>query len=112
MLLKNIRNEVQVWHRDKIKPYKPVIVIGVDDEKNLFKLQLFYRMAREYSWLEGAAPPDMALPLGAFVYFENAPPRALRPQLWHYGLTIEASSLARKILTPSYAHCLSICLLC
>jgi acetyl esterase/lipase len=89
VLLKNVRNEVQVWHRDEIKPYKPVIVIGVDDEKNLFKLQLFYRMGREYSWQEGPAPPDMALPLGAFIHFENAPPRALRPQLWHYGLTIE-----------------------
>jgi arylformamidase len=89
VLLKNIRNEVQVWHRDEIKPYKPVIVIGLDDEKNLFRLQLFYRMRREYSWQEGAEPPYMALPLGAFIYFENAPPRALRPQLWHYGLTIE-----------------------
>jgi acetyl esterase/lipase len=96
VLLKNIRDEAQVWHRDEIRPYKPVIVIGLDGEKNLFKLAMFYQMLREYSWRDGPAPPYMALPLGAFIYFENAPPPNLRPQLWHYSLTIEGIRAAAQ----------------
>jgi arylformamidase len=92
VVLRNVLGEAQVWHRNQIETYKPVLVVGLDDEKNLFKLQLFYQMAREYSWRETPAPPLMVLPLGAFVHFEAEPPAHLRPQLWHFSLTAEGIS--------------------
>jgi hypothetical protein len=90
--LRNARDEVQVWRRGDIEAYKPVIVVGLDDEKNLFRLQRFYQMRREYSWRETAAPPMMALPIGGFVYFEEPPPPELRAQHWHYALTVDGVS--------------------
>lgn len=44
-------------------------------------------MFHEYSWKPGDAPPPLAMPLGAFIYFLEAPPRELTPQSWHFGLT-------------------------
>lgn len=90
--LRNVLGEVQVWHRSQIEPYKPVLVVGLDEEKNLFRLQLFYQMKREYSWRDTPAPPLMVLPLGAFVHFEVEPPTDLRAQLWHYSLTLDGIS--------------------
>jgi len=88
--LTNIHGERQVWRRDRIEPYQPVIVIGIDDEKNLFRWSVFYRMHREYSWKSGAAPPPLAMPLGAFVYFLKEPPPELAAQSWHFGLTADS----------------------
>lgn len=87
VVLTNIRGERQVWHRKQIEAYKPVIVVGIDDEKNLFRFATFYRMYHEYSWKPGAQPPPLAMTLGAFIYFLEAPPRELAAQSWHYGLT-------------------------
>lgn len=86
IVLTNIRGEKQVWKRDQIERFKPVIVIGVDDEKNLFRFSVFYRMHHEYSWKPGA-PPPLTLTLGAFVHFLEEPPRELAAQSWHFGLT-------------------------
>jgi len=87
--LTNIHGERQVWRRDRIERYQPVIVIGIDDEKNLFRWSVFYRMHREYSWKPGAAPPPLAMPLGAFIYFLKEPPPELAAQSWHFGLTAD-----------------------
>jgi arylformamidase len=83
----NVRNEKQFWKREQIEPYKPVIVVGLDDEKNLFRLGVFYRPNQEYSWKNGPQPPMMARPLGAFIYFLKEPPEELRLQPAQYGLT-------------------------
>lgn len=85
--LTNIRGERQVWHREQVEKYKPVIVIGVDDEKNLFRFSTFYQMHHEYSWKAGGPPQPLAMTLGAFVHFLEAPPRELTAQSWHFGLT-------------------------
>ena len=85
--LTNVRGERQVWHRKQIEVYKPVIVIGVDDEKNLFRFSTFYRMFHEYSWKPGAPPPALAMGLGAWIYFLEPPPKELSAQSWHFGLT-------------------------
>src|SRR5690349_15718276 len=84
--LTNIHGERQVWRRER---YQPVIVIGIDDEKNLFRWSAFYRMHREYSWKPGSAPPLLAMPLGAFVYFLKEPPPELAARSWHFGLTAD-----------------------
>jgi arylformamidase len=83
----NVRNEKQYWRREQIAAYQPVIVIGLDDEKDLFRLGIFYRANREYSWKEGPRPPLMARPLGAFIHFLKKPPQELPPQGAQYGLT-------------------------
>ncbi len=88
--LTNIRGERQIWHREQIEKYKPVIVIGVDDEQNLFRFRTFYQMRHEYSWRAGAPPPLSTLTLGGFIYFLEAPPRELMAQSWHFGLTADS----------------------
>jgi hypothetical protein len=88
--LTNVHGERQVWRRDRIERYQPVIVIGIDDEKNLFRWSVFYRMHQEYSWKPGAAPPPLVMPLGAFVYFLKEPPPELAAQSWHFGLTADS----------------------
>jgi len=74
LTITNIRDEKEFWDRRQTEPYKPVIVIGIDDEKNLFRLGTFYRGLREYSWKSGPQPPLMARPVGAFIHFLKEPP--------------------------------------
>jgi len=90
----NIRNEKQFWKRAQIEAYKPVIVVGLDDEKNLFKLGVFYRALREYSWKSGAQPPMMARPLGAFIHFLKEPPQEFALQAAQFALTEDSFRLA------------------
>jgi acetyl esterase/lipase len=87
LVLSNVRGEKQVWHRNEIESYEPVIVVGLDDERNLFRLSTFYLMHREYSWKAGPPTPLLALTTGAFIHFLKEPPRELQAQSWHYGLT-------------------------
>jgi arylformamidase len=101
LITTNIRHEKQFWQRQQIKPYEPVIVIGLDDEKNLFRLGVFYRANREYSWKAGPQPPIMARPLGAFIHFLHEPPAELGPQPAQYGLTEDSFRwVARDPLAP------------
>jgi arylformamidase len=87
IVLTNVRGERQVWRRDQIEPYRPLIVVGLDDEKNLFRFSVFYRMHHEYSWKPGGPTAPLAMTLGAFVHFLNPPPRELAAQSWHFALT-------------------------
>lgn len=96
LTLTNIRGEKQFWNREEIEPYKPVIVVGIDDERNLFRFNAFYRMLRQYSWKPGGPSPFLTLSLGAFIYFHNEPPESLRPQSWHYGLTSKSFRLSKS----------------
>jgi len=96
----NIRNEKRFWKRQEIEPYEPVIVVGLDDEKNLFKLTLFYRGQREYSWKDGPAPPAMARPVGGFIHFMKAPPEEIESAGRHFALTDDAF---RRVATDPLA---------
>jgi hypothetical protein len=87
LITTNVRNEKQFWKRDQIEPYRPVIVIGLDGEKNVFRVGLFYRANRQYTWKDGPQPPLMARPLGAFIYFLKEPPEELRLQAAQNALT-------------------------
>jgi len=87
IVLTNVRGERQVWRRGQIERYQPAIVIGVDDEKNLFRFSSFYRMFHEYSWKPGPPTAPLAMTLGGFIYFLKQPPRELAAQSWHFGLT-------------------------
>jgi acetyl esterase/lipase len=89
----NIRNEKQFWKRQESEPYRPVIVIGIDEERNLFRLGAFSQAFREYSWRPSPRPPLMARPLGAFVYFLKEPPRPLWPHPAQYALKEDSFKL-------------------
>lgn len=90
----NFRNEKLFWDRRQFEPYKPVIVVGLDDEKNLFRLDVFYQALREYSWKDGPKPPLMARPVGAFIHFLEPPPPELARQAPYYGLTENSFKLS------------------
>lgn len=92
----NITNEKQFWKREEIEPYQPVVVIGLDDEQNLFKLGVFYRANREYSWKDGPQPPMMARPVGAFIYFLKEPPEHIPVQSAQYALTEKSFKLVAE----------------
>jgi hypothetical protein len=93
LVLTNVRNERQFWTREQIAPYEPVVVVGLDDERNLFRLGVFYQARREYSWRDGPAPPFMARPLGAFVHFLKDPPAEITPQPGQFALTEDSFRL-------------------
>lgn len=83
LITENLRGEKLYWNLDRIAPYEPVIVVGLDDEKNLFRLTTFYRTNQEYSWIDGQPrPPLMVRPLGAFLHFRKPPPDELRPRFF------------------------------
>lgn len=57
--------------------YEPVIVLALDDEKNLFRLPTFYLTDRQYSWKEAEKTQVSARVLGAFLHFRKPVPQAL-----------------------------------
>lgn len=101
LITTNIRNEKQFWARREIEAHRPVIVVGIDEEKNMFRFNVFYRMLREYSWKKSPVPPVMARPLGGFIHFLGAQPPELAPQSAQYGLTPNSFQLvANDPLAP------------
>lgn len=92
----NLRNEKQYWRRDQLAPYQPVIVVGLDDEKNLFRLGVMYRALREYSWKSGPQPPMMVRPLGGFIHFLKEPPPEMALQAAQFGLTEDSFRLVSQ----------------
>lgn len=77
---------------EQIRKWKPVIVIGVDDERNLFTLADIHRARREYSWRDDLPrPPYLARPMGAFLYFLKEPEQSpIGKVLTPFSLTVEA----------------------
>src|SRR5581483_3241393 len=78
LVVTNIRGGKSFWRRQDMERYRPVLVVGLDDERNLFRLTVFYRQLLEYSW-EPSRPPMMARPLGGFIYFLKEPPARQLP---------------------------------
>jgi len=117
LITKNIRDERLYLDLEKLRPYQPVIVIGLDDEKNLFRLAVFYETRRQYSWLaDSKSQPLSVRPMGAFIYFLKPPPDDFIPKhLSHYSLTtdsfqrVEQDPLAwlwklPEVLHPVFTH--------
>jgi acetyl esterase/lipase len=80
LTLTNARQEQEFWRLSDIAPYRPVLVVGVDDERNLFRMSVFYQGKREYSWRETPAPTLSVRSLGAFIHFLDKPPARLAPR--------------------------------
>ena len=85
----NIRGEQQYFSREDLERTRPVLVVGLDDEPNLYRVFTQYRLKRAYSWKKGEEPmPTMIRPLGAFLHFRSAPPPHLRNKSYApFGLT-------------------------
>lgn len=85
----NARGEKLVLPRTEIDRKKPVIVVGIDDERNLFRMFVTYNVHRTYSWKPETEPrPLMIRHVGAFLYAvgEPAPPVTV-PTLAEFALT-------------------------
>jgi acetyl esterase/lipase len=80
LTLENARGERLVWQRSRLRAARPRLVIGLDEERELFRLTTWYHTLRRYSWRD-AAPERwvLARPLGAFVHFPEPPPADLEP---------------------------------
>lgn len=93
----NIRNEKLYWRRRDIARYKPVIVVGIDDERNMFRFAIFYQALRQYSWVEdGERPPLMVRSVGAFIHFRKEPPPEFKLRYFaDFSLTTDGKLPAR-----------------
>ncbi len=87
LTITNFRGEKIFWDRREMARYKPLVVVGLDGEKNLFRLGVFYQARREYSWRDTPPPPIMARPAGGFIHFMEEPPEEIVRQGPFYGLT-------------------------
>ena len=98
LTITNIRGERTFLTRSEIERQRPVIVIGLDDERELFRLYQRYHPKREHSWEEPQTPiPWMIRPLGPFLYYPNAPDPRLEPAtLAHYALQPEGFALSNE----------------
>lgn len=93
LITTNVSGERLYFKRSDLVATRPVIVIGLDDEPNLFRLNVFYRNQLEYSW-QPQKPPIMARPVGAFLYFlKEPPPRVAPPTRSGYALTTDSFRL-------------------
>ncbi len=89
LVVTNIRGERQVLSAEQIRANKPQLVVGLDDERNLFRLTGWYRMDQRYSWQpDEEHQPKMIRPVGAFLFFPQPAPRELVDATFAtYGLT-------------------------
>jgi hypothetical protein len=77
VVVRNVRGEELVLRRDEIASKKPVVVVAIDDEKNLFRMFVTYSVQRTYSWKPETAPrPLLVRPVGAFIHWPNDGPTA------------------------------------
>ncbi len=88
LTLTNVLGERTYFDLERIRPLRPVVVIGIDGERNLFRKVDVHRARREYSWRDDLPPPPfVARPMGAFLYMLDR--RASRPStLTHFSLEI------------------------
>jgi hypothetical protein len=91
----NARGEKVVLRRSEIDRKKPVIVVGIDDDRNLFRMYVTYNVHRTYSWKPETEPrPLMVRHIGAFLYL----PDDDKVSPFH------VTTLADMALTPASFH--------
>lgn len=101
LTLTNARRQKIFWELERIRPYEPVIVVGIDDERNLFRIRDIQKAKRMYSWIDGPPPPAVAGPLGGFIFFRREPPEEFTPSmLVSYALTPDSFTLSDDPLVP------------
>ncbi len=79
LVLRNHKGQLSSIDLDVYAEYSPVIVVGVDHERNLFRLNALYRLKARYSWIKDKTPIGMSVnPLGAFLHFRKPLPARLK----------------------------------
>ncbi len=98
LTITNVLREKTYVDLERIRMLDPVVVIGIDGERNLFRKVDVHRARREYSWRDDLpAPPFVARPMGAFLYMLD--PRSSQPTtLTHF--SIDISGFARSEEDP------------
>jgi len=96
LTLTNALNEKTVLSLPEIRPYGPVIVIGIDGERNPFRTVDIDKFSQQYSWrTDVPSPPYVARPMGAFLHFlGRPPPYLLAPLPTTFGLDISSFQLS------------------
>jgi pimeloyl-ACP methyl ester carboxylesterase len=75
VIVTNIRGERLTIAVADLEKHEPEIVIGIDDERNLYRLFTSYRLLRESSKEQPKTPlPRMIRPLGPFLFFPRGAP--------------------------------------
>jgi hypothetical protein len=96
LVVTNVRGEKLFWRLSEIEPYQPVIVIGLDDERNLFRLSVMYQNKRAYSWTEEKAEMSVRS-IGAFIHFlKPPPPRVYSSTTAMYSFTFDSFRLVEQ----------------
>lgn len=93
LVVTNVRREKSYLSMADVRRLGPRVVIGLDEERNLFRVTDLYHTRRRYTWRNAEAERvDMARPLGAFLFFpEEEPPRSKSSSLFgRYALTLDA----------------------
>lgn len=93
----NVRGEKLVLTRAELEKGKPLVVVGIDDETNLFRMLVTYNVYRSYSWKPETEPrPLLARPVGAFLYFPSDGERPARvATLADFALTTSSFKVLR-----------------
>lgn len=111
LVLTNARREQAVLDLQALRPYHPVVVVGLGEERNLFRIYDLYHTLRRYTWQQ--PEPErwlLARPLGAFVHFlEEPPPELVGSAFGLFALTPDSFRLsqtdplapARAAVTPA-----------
>lgn len=79
LMTENARGERLVFSRAELRRRHAELVVGLDDEPNLFRLFVTYNVYRTYSWQPEPATPHRLFfrPVGAFLHFpDGSPPSA------------------------------------
>ena len=94
--LRNIRGQVIYMDLEEYGPYEPVIIVGVDDETNLYRMAWFYRTKAMYSW-KADVPELSARLLGPFLYFRKPIPEEMQiPMLLRSALSLDGITFSEE----------------
>jgi len=98
VVVSNARGEQLVLSRDEIRRQRPVIVVGMDDERNLFRLLVTYNVYRAYTFKPETEPRHLlARPVGGFLHFPNAGDAAPRVVTFtDFALTLASFQVVAK----------------
>lgn len=90
----NVQQEKSYFRLEELRPQRPVVVIGIDSDRNLFRNVDVFRARLEYSWRDDLPAPTYSVrPMGAFLYLLEPPPDAPLPALASFSLTLSSFRL-------------------
>ncbi|MCH7709361.1 MAG: alpha/beta hydrolase [Myxococcales bacterium] len=98
LTITNVQQEKIYFELKRLLKYRPVIVVGIDDERNLFRHIDIHRAKREYSWRDDLPPPPyLARPMGGFLYFLDEPKEKLMAKIpSHFSLDVSSFVLSQE----------------